>query len=57
MSRTEMVLKVAHERGFEDRYTLLIGRYAEDMTVTDREVRQMMYDILLGIGYNEEQRL
>ena len=54
MSRTDMVLKVARERGFEDRYTLLIGRYAEDRTVTDREVRQMMYDILLGVRYSEE---
>lgn len=54
MTRTEMVLKVARERGFEDRYTLLIGRYAEDMTVTDKEVRQMMYDILLGVAYDEE---
>lgn len=55
MSRTEMVLKVAHERGFEDMYTLKIGRYAEDTSVSDKEVKQMMYDILLGIGYNVEQ--
>lgn len=53
MSRIDMVLKVAHERGFEDRYTLLIGHYAEDITVTDRELRQMMFDILLGIGREE----
>ena len=57
MSRTDMVLKVAYERGFEDAYTLKIGYYAEDRTVTDTEVRQMMYDILLGVGYGEEQRL
>ena len=53
MSRTDMVLKVAHERGFEDAYTLKIAYYAEDKKVTDKEVRQMMYDILLGVGYNE----
>ena len=53
MSRTEMVLKVAYTRGFEDRYTLLIGHYAEDMTITDRELRQMMFDILLGIDAEE----
>lgn len=52
MSRTEMVLKVARERGFEDTYTLKIGHYAEDKNVSDKEVKQMMYDILLGIGYN-----
>lgn len=57
MSRTDMVLKVAHERGFEDAYTLKIAYYAEDKKITDREVRQMMYDILLGVGYSEEQRL
>ena len=55
MTRTDMVLKVAYTRGFEDRYTLLIGRYAEDMTTTDRELKQMMYDILLGVGYGEEE--
>lgn len=54
MSRTDMVLKVAHEKGFEDAYTLKIAYYAEDRTVTDREVRQMMYDILLGIGCSKE---
>lgn len=54
MSRTEMVLKVAHERGFEDMYTLKIGHYAEDTSVSDKEVKQMMYDILLGIGYSVE---
>ena len=53
MTRTEMVLKVAHARGFEDTYTLLIGRIAEDMTVTDKEVLQLMYDILLGVSYEE----
>ncbi len=53
MSRTDMVLKVAYERGFEDRYTLLIGHYAEDMTVTDRELRQTMFDILLGVSVEE----
>ena len=57
MTRTEMVLKVAYVRGFEDRYTLLIGRYAEDMTMTDRELKQMMYDILLGVGYGEEEEI
>jgi len=55
MTRTDMVLKVAYTRGFEDRYTLLIGRYAEDMTMTDRELKQLMYDILLGVGYGEEE--
>lgn len=55
MTRTDMVLKVAYERGFEDRYTLLIGHYADDMTITDRELKQMMYDILLGVGYGEEE--
>ena len=54
MTRTDMVLKVAHARGFEDTYTLLIGRIAEDMTVTDKEVLQLMYDILLGVAYDEE---
>lgn len=55
MTRTDMVLKVAYTRGFEDRYTLLIGHYAEDMTITDRELKQMMFDILLGIEYGEEE--
>ena len=53
MSRTDMVLKVAYERGFEDAYTLKIAYYAEDRTVSDADVKQMMYDILLGVGYNE----
>ena len=55
MTRTDMVLKVAYARGLEDRYTLLIGRYAEDMTITDRELKQLMYDILLGVAYTEEE--
>lgn len=55
MTRTDMVLKVAYARGLEDRYTLLIGRYAENITITDRELKQMMFDILLGIGYGEEE--
>lgn len=57
MTRTDMVLKVAYARGFEDRYTLLIGHYAEDMIMTDRELKQMMYDILLGVGYGEEEEI
>lgn len=54
MTRTEMVYKVAYERGFEDCYTLLIAKIAEDLTNTDKVVMQMMYDILLGISYSEE---
>lgn len=49
MSRNAMVYKVARARGFEDEYTLLIARYAEDTTISDSEIQQMMYDILLGI--------
>lgn len=53
MTRTEMVNKVAHTRGLEDTYTLLIARYAEDTTVSDREMLQLMYDILLGVSMEE----
>lgn len=49
MSRIEMVYKVAHTRGLEDRYTLLIARYAEDSSISDREIQQLMFDILLGV--------
>jgi hypothetical protein len=49
MSRLEMVYKVAHTRGLEDRYTLLIARYAEDSSISDREIQQLMFDILLGV--------
>ena len=55
MTRDEMVMRVAHVRGFEDKYTLIIGHYAEDKTATDKEVLQLMYDILLGVGYDEEE--
>lgn len=54
MSRNEMVMKIARSRGFEDKYTLIIARYAEDPAVTDREVNQMMFDILLGVSTFEE---
>ena len=50
MTKDEMVLKVARIRGLEDRYTLIIGKFAEDPQTTEAEVRQMMYDILLGIN-------
>jgi hypothetical protein len=53
MSRIEMVYKVAHERGLEDEYTLKIARLAES-SATDKEVKQMMFDILLGIDSCEE---
>ena len=54
MTRAEMVNKVAHIRGLEDRYTLIIARYAEDTTITDKVILQLMYDILLGVSTDEE---
>lgn len=53
MSRMEMVNRVARERGFEDAYTILIARYSEDATISDRELLQMMFDILLGVSICE----
>lgn len=53
MTRTEMVNKVAHTRGLEDTYTLLIAKYAEDTTVSDKDILQLMFDILLGISMEE----
>lgn len=53
MTRTEMVNKVAHIRGLEDTYTLIIARYAEDTTVSDKIILQLMYDILLGVSMEE----
>lgn len=49
-----MANRVARVRGLEDAYTILIYRVAEDLKTTDREVMQMMYDILLGISLDEE---
>ena len=56
MTRNEMVAKVAHIRGFEDKYTLIIANYAERKEITDKQVLQMMFDILMGIGYEEEEQ-
>lgn len=49
MSREEMFLKVAHERGLEDKYTILMGKFTEDETIDDRELLQLMFHILLGV--------
>ena len=54
MTKLEMANRVARVRGFEDAYTILIYRVAEDLKAADREVMQMMYDILLGISLDEE---
>lgn len=53
MSRMEMVNKVARERGLEDAYTILIAKYSEDATISDRELLQIMFDILLGVSIAE----
>lgn len=55
MNRYEAVTKVARVRGLEDRYTLLIGKYAEDKRITDREITQLMFDILLGVDDENEE--
>ena len=54
MTKLEMANRVARVRGFEDAYTILIYKVAEDLKTTDKEVMQLMYDILLGISLNEE---
>ena len=54
MTRLEMANRVARVRGLEDAYTILIYRVAEDLKAADREVMQMLYDILLGISLDEE---
>ena len=54
MTRLEMANRVARVRGLEDAYTILIYKVAEDLKATDKEVMQLMYDILLGISLNEE---
>lgn len=55
MSRNEAVETIVKARGLEDRYTLLISKYAEDKRVTDREIRQLMYDILFGVFEETEE--
>ena len=53
MTRQEAVNKVIEKRGLEDKYTILIARESENPEATDKSIIRLMYDILLGVSYEE----
>lgn len=53
MTRQEAVNKVIEKRGLEDKYTILIARESEKPEATDKAIIRLMYDILLGVSYEE----
>ena len=57
MTRQEAVNKVIEKRGLEDKYAILIARESENPEVTNKAIIRLMYDILLGVSYEENQEL
>lgn len=57
MTRQEAINKVIEKRGLEDKYTILICQAAEEPGATDKAIIRLMYDILLGVSYEENQEL
>lgn len=53
MTRQEAINEVIKRRGLEDKYTILICRTAEEPGTTDKAIIRLMYDILLGVSYEE----
>jgi hypothetical protein len=53
MTRQEAVNKVIEKRGLEDKYAILIARESENPEVTNKAIIRLMYDILLGVSYEE----
>lgn len=45
---------VAHARGLEDYYTLLIARAAEEPGATEKAITELMFDIMLGVSTSNE---